>query len=329
MPTDTRHTASGHPARLLTPAILALLKQIRPAQVGGVIEELRYYQRLREAFQLLDEFFPEAIQQYGHMQQVRDQFTLDEQDYKRETWNIGWWQVLAHFFNLLEEQDVIQINWAVANQACSYWAAPEYPDRGSLFATYLSYIPLQLHGLTHEETLLKCPPMELFHALLADCDFKVVSADILTQAELYDALDEWGESDRAAAWRFLHRIEANPGIWPAPIRQIPELARYSCHKTDNLILDQTFNPYSGQARQSGPWLTWANHLTQVAASWKRAKPVLHWFQRLMAWYDDEPGRLSALAQFIIDGAELERRPQPPPTTTIVTIMEDLIYDLEF
>lgn len=321
-------TSSGRSTRLLTPFSLTVLQQIRLAKLGGVVEELKYYERLIEALQLLEEFFPEALQHYAHMQQVRNRFSLDEVDYEQAEENVGWWQVLAHFFNLIEERGLFEINWDVANQACGYWIAPEYPDRGALFATYLNYIPLKLHGMSHEAGLIQCPPMEMLHALLSDCEVNVVSAELLAEAGLYDALDDWQAQDREAAWRFLHRIEANPGLWPAPIRQIPELARYSCHKTGNIFLDKSFNPYSDTARQSGPWYTWTNHLSQVAESWKRARPVLRWFHRLMQWYEYEPGRLSALAQFIMAGARVEHQP-PSETTTIVKMMEELFYELEF
>jgi hypothetical protein len=120
----------------------------------------------------------------------------------------------------------------------------------------------------------------------------------------------------------LARIEADPGAWPEPIRNLPELARFACHRTGNVVLDQVFNPY-----QNGPWLTWANEMSQLAQCWKRAKPVIGQCNRLVAWCEHEPGNIAKLAGFVMGGAEIEVE-----NKTIEEIQRnigDLYYELDW
>lgn len=279
-----------------------ILRQLRPLSVRGLAEVLRSYERFFHTVQLLEEFFPPMLEEYERLQAVRHKFTLERAIYQREPEVVGWWQVLAHFFNLVEHNDWFPINWKVISEAGECWLSPEYTDRGELLATYINYIPLTLYGLT-DKSIEKYPPLELLHALLFKGQVKAVSAQLLAEAEIYDTLDTWTEQDKANAWGFLRRIENDPGPWPDAVRTLPALARYACHTTGNIVLDGQFNPYN----QEGPWCTWTNHTIQIQASWQRAKLALHWFDRLMKWYTHEPARLTSLAHFLIEGAEIEQK----------------------
>ncbi len=293
-------TKTGTPAAHCAPWFLSRLKRSRPLALSTVIETLRYYERLVAAIQLLEGFFPGETSPFTQMSRVRTHFSLDAAAYQQAE-IVGWWQVLAHFFNRVEQADWFQLNWQVINEASACWAAPEYQDSGEMLASYLTYIPLKMYGFTRRETLADTPPIELMHALLAD-NSDIVSARLLTEAELYDAFDEWDAVDRAAAWRFLKRIESDPLLWPEPARKLPELARWACHQTENPLLDQHFDPYN-----LGPWHTWHTEAHQLTSCWVRARPVIDAFQCLMTWYEHDPGRLASLAHFIITGAELERQ----------------------
>jgi len=279
-----------------------ILRRLRPLSVKGIAEVLRSYERFFHTVQLLEEYFPPALEEYEKLRAIRHQFSLDKATYQKELDVVGWWQILAHFFNLIEHQGYFPINWKVVNEAGECWLRPEYQDRGELLATYINYIPLNLYGLT-DKSIEKYPPMELLHALLSKCQVKAVSTKLLTEAEIYDALDTWTEPDKANAWAFLRRIEADPAPWPEAVRIMPALARYACNATGNIVLDGQFNPYN----REGPWCTWSNHLIQMQASWQRAKMTLQWFDRLMRWYAREPARIASLAHFLIEGAEIEEK----------------------
>lgn len=281
------------------------LSHCQPLSIKGLADRLRKYERCFNAFQLLDEHFPVAVAEYeARLATVRGDFSLDQEDYDREPKKVGWWQVLAHFFNLVE-RDLFPINWNVVSEAGACWADPQYSDKGELLATYITYIPLLLYGLG-EKTVQNYPPMEVMHVLLSQCKVEAVSANLLVEAGIYDSLDSWTAKDKASAWQFLQLIETSPSAWPESIRTLPTLARYACHATRNIVLDSTFNPYS----QEGPWLTWNNHTIHVQSSWNRARITLKWFDRLMKWYMEEPGRLAYLAQFIMEAAKIEQKLGP-------------------
>ena len=142
--------------------------------------------------------------------------------------------------------------------------------------------------------------MELMRVLL-DSSAGAVSSELLIAAELYDALDDWTETDREAAWARLHQIEADPGRYPEPVRWLPELARYACGRTGNPILDCELDP-GGQ----GPWFSWAADLEQVRAAWRRAQPVLTQFRNLITWGEADSSRLTLLATSLMEGINYDQ-----------------------
>ena len=109
------------------------------------------------------------------------------------------------------------------------------------------------------------------------------------------------ETDREAAWARLHRIEADPGRYPQPVRWLPELARYACGRTGNPILDCELDP-GGQ----GPWFSWAADLEQVRAAWRRAQPVLAQFRNLITWSEAGSSRLTLLATSLMEGIDYDQ-----------------------
>jgi hypothetical protein len=175
-------------------------------------------------------------------------------------------------------------------------------EQGDHLAVFLHYLPVTLYGFTDGETLFEFPPMELLHALLANCEIHAVSSQLLIESEIYDNLEQWDEQNRTSAWQRLEQIEADPGRYPEPVRWLPELARWACHRTGNFMLDQQFDPY-----HNGPWLTWReNDLLQVQTAWRRAKPVIEVFHRLMQWYEADSANLLKLADFLMQGGNCEQ-----------------------
>ncbi len=264
----------------------ALLERLRPLKLETVIRQLRDYDRTRQGLQLIEKHFPAALKVYPNLATVE------------------WYAVLHHLATLAEEAEWFEVDWLLLNEAWSWWQAGLYglddEDNGDRLATFLYHIPLKLYGFTGGESLFDSPPMELMHALLAECDFGAASSQMLIEAELYDSLDDWEQSDREAAWDRLYDIEADPGRYPEALRRLPELARWACHCTGNLILDQHFDPDG-----NGPWYTWENDLCTIRAAWQRARPLIKYFNRLMEWSEDA-ANLSLLANFLIGDPDYEQ-----------------------
>jgi hypothetical protein len=88
-------------------------------------------------------------------------------------------------------------------------------------------------------------------------------------------------------------IETDPGCYPEPVRWLPELVRWACGKTGNFILDRPASP---------PYLHlgW-DQLLEVKTAWLRARPLLAQRDRLMRWYEQDPARLTLLADVLMDG----------------------------
>ena len=52
-------------------------------------------------------------------------------------------------------------------------------------------------ALEYKKYRYEYPPMELLHALLADCEIEAVSSHLLVETELYDYLEAWAWSEEA------------------------------------------------------------------------------------------------------------------------------------
>ncbi|RMG72448.1 MAG: hypothetical protein D6722_05415, partial [Bacteroidetes bacterium] len=78
-----------------------------------------------------------------------------------------------------------------------------------------------------------------------------------------------------------------------------DLARWACGRTGNVLLDRHFDPYN-----HGPWFPWAEQ-ESLRTLWRRAAPVVDALERLMAWYRDDPARLTLLTKFLINGGSTD------------------------
>ncbi|MBE7556815.1 MAG: hypothetical protein HS126_37710 [Anaerolineales bacterium] len=190
----------------------AALPRLRPVKVETLTNQLSNYERTIIGLRLVEQHFPEALADYGDLAQT------------------GWWEILAHLNNLVEEAGWWEVNWTALNEAWAWWME-ESKENGDRLAIFLTYIPVRHYGL-NQDTILKFPPMELLYVLL-DGSVGVASSDLLIAIELYDGIDQWDQADRDAAWARLHAIEADPGLYPEAVRWLPELARWACHRTGN------------------------------------------------------------------------------------------------
>jgi hypothetical protein len=260
----------------------ALLKRLRPIQLTALTRQLRSYERLTLGLKRLKQYFPEAFTDYTDLSTT------------------GWWQVLAHLVNLVEQERWFEVNWPALNQAWAAWIQ-EPQEGGDQLAVYLHYLPVTLYGFTDGETIFHYPAIELMHALLSDCEVQTVSSQLQLESEIYDLLDTgWGDNDRQAAWSLLHQIEADPGRYPEPVRWLPELARWACHRTGNIMLDRPFDPH-----RDGPWLTWVHDLEQVKHAWHRTQPLRRALERLVAWCELDSTHIAKLAHFLIEGDSID------------------------
>lgn len=282
-----------------------LLRRLRPARAVTIAVRLQSYQRLMLALRLLRRLFPrtfESEHRYLASFVVLHQPPCGQEDDMKAMGQgllgVSWWEVLTRILFEVQAEEWFDVNWPVLNDAFARWIAEPDRNNGDHLAVYLHHLPIKLYGLAEKaETLFEYPPLELLHALLADCDIRHVSAKTLEDAELYDNLEDWTEADRESAWVLLDAIDSDPGLWPEAVRELPGLARWACHKSGNIILDRRFDPTD----RNTVWLQWAEHLESVKLAVRRARPVLRSFQRLLAWYQADPTRLSKLADFLIQG----------------------------
>ena len=71
----------------------ALLERLRPVKLEALTHQLRGYERLNLALRLIQQHFPAALADYADLSST------------------GWWEVLAHVANLVEEQSWFEVNW--------------------------------------------------------------------------------------------------------------------------------------------------------------------------------------------------------------------------
>lgn len=264
-----------------------LLQRLRPVKVETLTTQLHGYERTITGLRHLQKFFPETLNEYDDLA------------------NTGWWEVLAHLVSLVEEAGWWETDWDVLNEAWAYWME-EPKENGDRMATFLEYIPAKSYGFT-PETLLEYPPMELLSALL-DSSTGAVSSDLLVAVELYDGINDWSEADREGVWSRLHTIEADPGLYPEPVRWLSELARWVCRRTGNHLLDRPAVVPGGGPSPDNLWLRWTSdaEVEQVKSAWRRAQPVIDQFRRLMKWYEADPSRITLLANFLMEGINHEQ-----------------------
>lgn len=278
---DRLDPAAGQPGSTQLRPWAPLLR-LRPVKVETLISQLNNYERTIAGLRLIERHFPAALAGYDDLGQT------------------GWWEIVAHLNNLVEESGWWEADWSALNEAWAWWM--EDPgENGERLARYLTYIPARHYGLD-PETILTFPPLELLHVLL-DGTAGVASTDLLIAIELYDGIDQWSETDREAAWALLETIEADPGLYAEPVRWLPELARWACRRTGNHLLDRTFDPDG-----DGPRLRWAveAEVEQTRSAWRRARPLIAQFKRLMEWYEADTSRLTFLANFLMEGINHEQ-----------------------
>jgi len=260
-----------------------MISRLRPLTVGWLSHRLQNTARLSTALQRLEQCFPGVAGQYADLRAV------------------GWWELLAQLANLIESENWFDINWPLLNEAWAVWMADD-SEHGDHLATFLDYVPVVLYGFDHRGELFDYPPLELLHALLAECELAVVSPAMLVSSDLYEAIEDWGAADRQAAWSRLERIEADPGRYPEPVRALPQLARWVCHRSGNLILDSVFDPYDPLCLS---WIPWDDQeqVTALRAAWPVAQRLIPKLNEIMEWYQADPSSLVALADFLTEDTD--------------------------
>lgn len=271
------------PTRIVKPwAILYRLRPVKLAAIGG---QLLNYSRTIDGLRLIESHFPQA---------------LDVPMY-RDLYDVGWWKVLAHLVNLVGQGDWFEVDWTILNKGWEVWTrGGEKSDGGEQLAALFHYIPVKLYGFTDTNIAL-FPPMELLRALLKQPPHLVpVSSKLLIETELYDTLKYWSEGDRDALWQNMYRIEGNPLNYPVQLRWLPELARWVCGTTGNVILDRTYADYERYG-----WFHWDTDLETIKSHWLRAKPVIDQFHKLVEWCKEQKN-LITFAHFLMEGGDYDQ-----------------------
>src|SRR5512137_2760662 len=266
------HTVDPRAPGLLMLKPWALPARLRPATLqAAAVRRTQSYHRLARALRLVETHFPGQTAAYHDLAGVA-----------------GWWVVLAGLLNRVEAEDWFEVNWPALNQAWNYLQAKSQSDHGDRLATYLDYMPVRLYGFGPARSIHDFPPLELLRVLLHQ-DPEAVRTDL--EAVIKLDLDHWTVEDRAAAWDRLYAIDTDPGRYPEPARWLPELARWACGATGNVILDQPFDP-----QRQGPWYAW-DLATSFQIAWRRARPVIRQSERLLAWSQDTTN-LITLTRFL-------------------------------
>jgi hypothetical protein len=249
----------------------AQAERARPLKLAAVALTLgqRRYRPLL-ALRLLGEHFP------GALAELKD----------RDVSGPGWWGVLGYCIGLAGKAGWFDVDWKLVEDAWFWWGLKPDRDRGSLLATFLHHLPLRLHGF--HKRIFGYPPMRLLQALLTGPPIEVTTPRERA-IELADLFENWTEADRQAAWGRLVLARL-----PEPLRRLPELARWACHRTGNPILDRTFDPESSES-----WFTWAGDLPAVRRYFRQARPLIEELERLMAWYERDPNRHLAMIADIL------------------------------
>ncbi|MCP4992896.1 MAG: hypothetical protein GY934_03785 [Gammaproteobacteria bacterium] len=281
------------------------LRRLRPARAEVIGVRLQSYQRLVLALNLLRRLFPETfaseqryLSSFSVLHQPPTSKAEDMTAMGHGLLGVSWWEVLTRIIFQVQTEEWFEVNWPVLNDAFARWVADPAQNNGDHLAVYLHFLPIMLYGFTEKpEVLFEYPPAELLHALLSDCEVRQVSARTLEHAGLYHSFEDWTEADKEGVWALLDTIDSDPGLWPEAVRNLPEIARWACHKSGNIVLDRCFAPHD----KGTVWLQWGDHLAAVKMATRRARPVMKAFHRLMDWYQAEPTRLSKLANFLIKG----------------------------
>lgn len=254
------------------------LQSFQPLRLQTLEEIVTPWQRSCKAWGLIATHFPQV-------------------NFAQEDGNLPWWEVAAKLFNHVEKNGFFEVNWRVLNTAWNIWRAvdettgrPVDPN-GNYLAMFLDCMPITFYGM--ETEIHQFPPLELLRTFLGR-EPKAVTAELLITTGLYDSykVEDWSEADRQRAWERVHRIERNPHKYPGPVRWIPNMARWACGDTGNVILDTTYKRF-----EDGPWYEW-HTLQAIKRAWQRAHPIVLQREPFLKWAS-EPGRLARLTRFLM------------------------------
>lgn len=247
-----------------------VLARFRPVTVRAAARRLREFYRLGQALGLVRRHQPALLSD--------------------ELAGLPWYQVLALFLEAVERANWFEIDVEVVDEAWQVWQY-DPDDEGDRLARYLVYIPLRLYGLGDVSDE---PVLELLRWLFSS-RLSRLSHEVVVQADLHEFVEGWDRAARERAWGWLVRIEEDPGRYPEPARWLPELVRWACGRTGNYILDtcpgRGLNP---------PVFNW-DSVDEVRVAWRRARPVLEQYERLVTWLEQDEARLALLARCLIDG----------------------------
>jgi hypothetical protein len=289
------HQATGKLKKRARLRPWAPLQRLWPVRLTAIKTQLQNCQRAVMGLRLVEQYFPEALDQYGDLAQTT------------------WWDILVDLANRVEDAGWFEIDWDGLNEAWAAWLE-QADENGDHLATFLRYIPIRLYGFTREPAAIPLfqaepglyleffPPMELLYVLL-DPTAAEISSGLRVAAELFDVESAWDELDREAAWERLHAIEAEPAAYPELARRLPVLAKWACGCIDNPILKWSFAVHY---QDNGPRFAWDTDVDQARSAWQAAKPMTEHLDQWLVWCRERAENLVSLAEFLTTGKNVER-----------------------
>ncbi len=277
------------------------LRNFRPLHLDAFTHRLRYADYLARTLALIRQYFPEENVRVGREEHA-------------------WIALMDSFFHRIEQADLFKVDWYtvhLAKESRLEEIRAGNPQRESEvhLALFLQYIPFVPFGFTFEE-VFTTPPLQLLVNLLHHIDyselddFQVPLSPLLAQfpGSKVRYPEFWTRQSCAAAWKRIDRIRLDPQCRPAPLRHLPELARWATARSGNIILDCVADPETPWPwlvmAGKGDWFEWSQFSQTVVRDWQQAKPIIQAFKAFVEWGGDDKS-LAALADFIVLGDALD------------------------
>lgn len=283
-PTHRLLDASPPYRTLIRPA--AQLWRLRPVRLGRVTRDLRNLERTAKALKLIQTYFPEEFS--GYYQTCRPL--------------TNWYGLLADITGMLTEADWFEVDVDTLDYFHEIYMNEDFDEReedeesilGDM-ARYLDYLPVKVYnwGLEgwHNQVAEEYPQLCLIRGL-TDPSFEKSISGLLIEYELYDNLEG------VDIWAGLEAI--SPETHEEPLCWLPEVARFCCRQTGNLLLDSDTEDWEY-------WIFRWEELEEVKRLSQEARPIWEHIRKFLLWANDQ--RAMELIFYALVGEEVEDNDQ--------------------
>jgi hypothetical protein len=247
------------------------LHRLRPVRLGVIANGLRNYERQARLLQLIGTHFPEELQYHRAGE--------------------DWYGTLSDFLRCVSAADWFEVDWAHLDYLNETVMNDEYdrdnPDLGpnglGEMADYITFIPVRFYNFTEEQWANDVA--ENFQSLclirgLTNSDYMDISS-LLIEYEIYDNFDQ------VDVWANIDAI--TPQTHPEPLCWLPDVARFCCRKTGNMLLDTALaGPFDdSEYEHDGKEFLWSTDIETVKLLYQEAAPVWERVEKFLKWADDQ------------------------------------------